>query len=884
MRLGRLTVRQLALWVLMTALAASSCPPTSAASSRVSLTVQDRPARSVLLDLGKRFGANIALPADLHGFVTVSLHEVTLDQALTAVLTPLGFGFSHKNGIIVVFRSSAAPAAESAGIAPASAVLQVTFIAPDRAASALRNLFPEAVIRADHAANAVIVTASQSDVQAIRSVLQNLDARSPKEPVLEALTLRNLEAEKAAARLKTLFPGAQFTAASKQSLIVRALPQDLVQIKSLLSTLDAPPTVIQPPTGLGVSTEAVKVVQTLPVDVARAIAREFPRLKASVSGSAIILSGVPDDVSRAKALVAQIDVPSFGSRVTQVYRIRTIEAASVGDLISRSFPDVQVTVDKDLNALSVTGVAATLQRITDAIAQLDGTAPQPGYNPFPGSIALGANAGSNLEVVTLRSAIPSQGQAGSGGADLSSSPVVQTLQQLVPGVKVSALATPGQIALIGDPVSLRLAKEFLAKIDLAPPLIVLDTEILEIDESVARNLGLLLSQPVISTTFSEVSPAADLTTGQARLIGIGAITRTPLTLSAQLNLQIQRGTARVLADPRITTLSGRTATIRAGDTIGILTTVGGGAGTYTTTQLQNFQTGVTLDITPIVIPDNEVTVALHPVVNSLSGILNGVPQIATRDTQTTVRLKDNQTLIIGGLIQESTTRTENKIPILGDLPLVGSVFRNNQLNSTRNELIIVVTPHILVDGEATPVQGPALPTIPTPRPLPTLPPGMRLAETTGQLPRSGRFPLAATKVLPTPQPSSAPTSAAMSPTGYQPGAPPSNTVSFGQIPASNNSGPNDPVRIFYASISPAALTNGAQVTVRLVSSSNVTRASLTMGSFSTSLTQTGSGQWTTSFPFSSSYIVGQPTAQASLTAYRPDGPSATINLQVSISL
>ena len=460
MRLGHLTVRQLALWVLITALAASSCPPIVAASSRQSLTVQNRPARSVLLDLGKRFGANIALPAELHGAVTVSLHDVTLDQALTAVLTPLGFAFSHKNGIIVVFRSTAAPATEPAGIAPTPVVLQVTFISPDRAASALRNLFPEAVIRADHAANAVIVTTSQNDVAAIRSVLQSLDVRSPKEPVVEALTLRNLEAEKAAGRLKTLFPGAQFTAASKQSLIVRALPQDLVQIKSLLSNLDAPPAIIQPPTGLAASTEAVKVVQARPADVARAIARQFPRLKASVSASAIILSGAPDDVSRAKTLVAQIDVPPFGSRATQVYRIRTIDAASVGDLISRSFPDVQVTVDKDLNALSVTGVAGTLQRITDAIAQLDGTATQPGYNPMLGAITTGATTGSSFEVVTLRSVIPTQGQTGYGGADLSSSPVVQTLQQLVPGVKVSALATPGQIALIGDHiVELVLAEE-----------------------------------------------------------------------------------------------------------------------------------------------------------------------------------------------------------------------------------------------------------------------------------------------------------------------------------------------------------------------------------------------------------------------------------------
>jgi type II secretory pathway component GspD/PulD (secretin) len=833
------------------------------------------------LEIGKRFSASIALPVDLHGTVTVSLHDVTLDQALTAILAPLGYTFSHKNGIVVVFRSTAMPV-EPVSSASTPTVLPVTFISPDRAASSLHSLFPEAIVRADHSANAVIVTASQSDTQAIRSVLQSLDVRNPREPVIEALTLRNLESEKMATRLRSLFPTASFTVASKQSLIVRALPQDLTQIKSLLATLDAPPTAVPPQAGMvAQSTDAVKVVQAKPGDVARAIARQFPRLKAGVSGSAIVLSGSPEDVTRAKTLIAQIDVPAFGSRVTQVYRIRTLDAGSVGDLISRSFPDAQVAVDKDINALSVTAVAATLQRVTDAIAQLDGTANQSGYN-VPGSITPGVNAGSSLEVVTLRSAVPSQGQNGYGGADITSSPVIQTLQQLVPGIRVNSLGSGGQIALIGDPMSLRLAKEFLAKIDLTPPLVVLDTEILEIDESVARNLGLLLSQPVISTSFTEVMPIADPTTGQSRLINLGAVTRTPLSLSAQLNLQIQRGTARVLADPRITTLSGRTATIRAGDTIGILTTIGGGAGTYTTTQLQNFQTGVTLDITPIVTAENEVTVALHPVVNSLSGILNGVPQIATRDTQTTVHLRNNQTLIIGGLIQESTTRTDNKIPVLGDLPLLGSIFRNSQVSSTRNELIIVVTPHVLVDGEPAPTQGPALPTIPSPRPLPTLPPGMRLPDPTGQLPRSATSALTTAKVQPTPQPSTLPTLSPVASASYTPIAQSNNAISFGQIPASNYAGPSDPVRIFFASISPAPLTNGARVTVRLISSSNASRASLTIGSFSASLTPGGNGNWTTSFPFSASYVVGQPTTQASLTAYRPDGTSASVSLLISV--
>ncbi len=864
MRIRRSLSRRLV--ALVPLFLALSGQPGSAASHE-SYSATNASARAVLLELAKRFDANLALPDDLRGTVTVSLHGVTIDQALLAILSPLGYTYQHRSGVFVVLRA-ASQGMPLEGRTPT--VFPVTFITADRAATALRSLFPEASVRVDHASNAVIVSAAPADVQALRNVLQSLDVRNPLTPTVESMSVRTIPADRMAERLKNLYPGAQFSVISKQTLLVKASPADLGQIKTLVASIDTPPPQFPQQLGSTSAIEGVKITQARPSDVARALAHDFPKLKVGVAGSSVVLSGTPEDVNKAKGLIAQIDTPSVGSKVTQIYRIRTLDASSVGDLIAKSFPGAQVTIDKDLNAISVTATVQEQQRISDGIAQLEGSNPQgpgaPGYNP---GITAGASTGTSFEIVTLRSAVPTQGQAGGLATDTASAAVIQTLQQLVPGVRVSALSTPGQIAMIGDPYSLRLAKEFLAKLDVPAPLVILDTEILEIDESTARNLGILLGQPVISTTFTEVPPLADANTGVSRLIGIGAITRTPLSLAAQLNLQIQRGTARVLADPRITTLSGHTATIRAGDTIGILTTVGGGAGTYATSQIQTFQTGVTLDITPIVTPDNEVTVALHPVVNSLSGILNGVPQISTRDTQTTVHLKDNQTLIIGGLIQENSTRTENKVPILGDLPLIGSVFRNVQSSSTRNELIIVVTPHVLIDGEQLPPQGPPLPSIPTPRPLPTLFPGARLPSPTGALPRTS-FPAAATptpllypmvNAVPTPQ---APTLGS--------------AVVFGQIPPSNVANPTDPVRIFYASLGPATLSDGVQARVRAVTATNAIRVTLTIGSFTAVLTQLKAGDWSTTFPWSRSYVIGQPTVQATIAATSADGTAATVSL------
>ena len=149
-------------------------------------------------------------------------------------------------------------------------------------------------------------------------------------------------------------------------------------------------------------------------------------------------------------------------------------------------------------------------------------------------------------------------------------------------------------------------------------------------------------------------------------------------------------------------------------------------------------------------------VALHPVVNSLIGTNNGVPEISTRDTQTTVHLHDDETLVIGGLIQETDTRTTSKVPVLGDIPVVGRVFRNDQVNGSRNELIIVVTPHIVKPG-STAMPGPALRATPSAAPLPTLPPNTQLPPPNGQLPPARMRETARKATTPIPRASDEPT-------------------------------------------------------------------------------------------------------------------------------
>ena len=872
---------------MLSAVAASAntavaAPAHAGHQQKITVHAQNEPVRTVLIRIARAAGANLAITQGVSGYVTVELRDVRLAGALHAVLDPLGATYHVRNGVYVVERGSEV----LAGAVSGPAVVPVTMMPVKRAAAMLRPLFPSVSISEDARSNALVAIGSAADVQALRAVLQGIDVKSASAPLTEAYALRGpVQASALAAKLHAAFPSAAFVAAGTKQLLVTAPPADAQQIRSAIAALDA---VSATPSPTPTAAEAVAIARRSPRDVARSLSAQVPGLRVAVSGSAVVLSGPPEAVTRGKTLIAQLDVPSFGERYTQLYRIRALDASSVADLLRRSFHELEITVDASLNAIAVTATAAQQQRIADALSQLD---PAPGSPGVPGG-AGGPASGGSTDLLTLKSFVPGQPQ---GGVDAVAS-FTQALQIVTPDVRVVQLPTPGQIALVGPPASVRTAREFIDKVDVVAPLVVLDTEILEVDETVAKNLGLQLGTAALSTTFSEVQPLPNPDGTPTRIGQFQALTRTPISFTAQLNLLIQNGKGRVLADPRITTLSGRTASIRAGDTISILTTTAGNAGTIATTQVQSFQTGVTLDITPSVTPDGGITVVLHPVVNSLIGTNAGVPVISTRDTQTTVHLHDDETLVIGGLIQENDTRTTTKIPILGDLPLVGRVFRNENVQGQRNELIIVVTPHVVKPGKPI-VPGPAVRAIPTPAALPTLPPNAHLPLPSGQLSArsstvpasagSGSFvaaPILSAAMLPvrasgpappTPNPVRNPSPAAFAQT---------NVFTFGSAPQSNFAKPSDPVQIFYATLFPTVLANGTPVRIAVVTTSNATAVKLQIGTQSIGLSQTGAGQWQAAFPFPAGALpVGQSSIAATLIASRADGTSASIPIPLNLA-
>jgi pilus assembly protein CpaC len=254
----------------------------------------------------------------------------------------------------------------------------------------------------------------------------------------------------------------------------------------------------------------------------------------------------------------------------------------------------------------------------------------------------------------------------------------------------------------------------------------LQVEIVEIDRSKVEQFGINL--------FSYGKNQTNATTGQFPSTQIytpaSGSTASTLTSSNPLNLLFYnfglniglalqdlqaRNIAQILAEPAITTLSGQKASFLAGGEFPF-PVVQGGAGGLTSITIQFRPYGVRLDFTPIVNDDGTVQLKVAPEVSALdysnAVIISGytVPAISTRRAETQVELRDGQSFAISGLLDHRTTDIFNKMPGIGDVPILGQLFRSKSVNHSTEELMVIVTPSIVDPlSDATTPTPPNLP-------------------------------------------------------------------------------------------------------------------------------------------------------------------------------
>lgn len=248
------------------------------------------------------------------------------------------------------------------------------------------------------------------------------------------------------------------------------------------------------------------------------------------------------------------------------------------------------------------------------------------------------------------------------------------------------------VVLRGSPERVANIKHEIELLDVPVTSVVLETQFVELSETGARNLGLDFNNAngqigSVNVSYSKGYPGASDT---PRLGGINA------GFQVALYAQIAKGEGRIVSKPRISAQSGETAKIITGDALPILTSIALSGVNAVQQQVEYVNVGVTLQIAPRVTDDGFVTAHVFAVVSSVTGYSQGYPTISQREASTSATVHDGETFVIGGLTEESRIANKSKLPLLGDLPLLGTLFTVEHTNQTKRDLYVVVTPHIVV--------------------------------------------------------------------------------------------------------------------------------------------------------------------------------------------
>lgn len=253
-----------------------------------------------------------------------------------------------------------------------------------------------------------------------------------------------------------------------------------------------------------------------------------------------------------------------------------------------------------------------------------------------------------------------------------------------------------------NPETIALATKLLALHDLEEPEVMLEVEVLEINRSRLLNLGVQWSsQFTVAPLANGGSGGSSTTAATMKLSDLKALTSAGIGItvpSATINLTKSDGDANLLANPRIRVRDREKAKILIGDKVPVVTTTT--SGNFVTENIQYLDVGLKLDVEPDIHQRDEIGLKLGLEVSSLVSSVktnNGSQayQIGTRNFSSALRLKDGETQILAGLINDEDRSAAAKLPLIGDLPLVGRLFGSQSDNRHKTEIVLSITPHLI---------------------------------------------------------------------------------------------------------------------------------------------------------------------------------------------
>ncbi|WP_206675071.1 type II secretion system secretin GspD [Alteripontixanthobacter muriae] len=518
--------------------------------------------------------------------------------------------------------------------------------------------------------------------------------------VTRLISLRNLEPEAAVRIFRPLIAafGSIEAVTNPNAIVVTDYADNVARIASLAQSLDR-----------GSQREEQSFAT---IDIARGSAPEIataiegiiggeeggPRVVADERANVVLVRGTLSEIAEARRIADTLDKINGEASITRVIRLRYNDAETVAAIVGGL-----IGGDRRAN----NPVASTLGTIGDNRLVSGAVPVQETVSAVGGLPALGQTAGfptaGGLRNTPIGSTVPG-GVVGYSSETLS----VQAAPEL------------NAIVIRGAPSEIASIENLITELDIRRPQVMIEAAIVEITGDQSEQLGLQLGLggaadiPLNSggTSFTNLglslrqalaivgAPAA----GALAVSGLSAAlgSRGDFALLVQALGQSTR--ANLLSTPSITTLDNKPAEIVVGQNVPFRTGafVSEGINVTPFTTIERADVGITLRVVPRIHEGDTVRLEVSQEVSSLVGSVVGAADIITnrRSIQTTVMADNEQTIVLGGLISDDQIETRSQVPILGDIPVIGELFRSRQEQKTRRTLFVFLKPTILRDPQA----------------------------------------------------------------------------------------------------------------------------------------------------------------------------------------
>jgi len=597
---------------------------------------------------------------------------------------------------------------------------------------------------ADDRTNSVVITAPAETMKLIEEIINRLDATAGSNTEIRIFPLQYADAGSLAKLLSGVFKPDDSSSASSDrrsrygtfdqamrakmniasddrtnSLVVTGPPEAIRVIESVLKALDSNPVAFSDikvfQLNFADSASAVKLIQTIfkPDDTAGKpgappVDRMF-RGRLNVASddrtNTIVVSAPPDMLKAIQGVIERLDANPTSEDTFFIYRLKNAQALNLQSVLNMLFGNNSGSGQYGAagqRSRSSTGAG----RSTSGLLGGGGTGIGSRRGTSSSGLGFGSSAYGSSSYGAYGSAYGSAlGRTAGGGYPLSglSSNSARAVNELTGEVYVVADPDTNSLLVTTATKYEQQVKQIIAELDKPVPQVLIKVLIAEVTHDNSDDLGAEFS--VLNKRPNGMGQIIGTNFGVAQAQGGLIASVVEANVNAALHALQTEGKLDVLSRPYILASDNQLASITVGQEVPFITNTRVTDTGQIINTIEYQDVGIILNVTPHINPEGLVILDVTPEISQLTGTNVAIsenataPVIAKRSAESRVGIKNGQTIVIGGLMEDRKTNTVNKVPLLGDIPLIGALFQRNQTTKAKTELLIFLTPHVAAEAD-----------------------------------------------------------------------------------------------------------------------------------------------------------------------------------------